>query len=133
MSKISEHEGDPGEEQIPDQSHVPARIAIGNARKDQTNTHRAGDIQQDKNSNIVSVTNEIMVEVFEHKFLNNISCFGSQVTVLDFTFDQKPDQINISRRVTQLREHGRGFSAMLRPMVDHMCHRLPQDPGKGFT
>src|SRR5689334_14456364 len=40
---------------------------------------------------------------------------------------EKHDQVNVSRRVTEIREHRSCFCAMLGPVIDDMRHRLPQD------
>jgi hypothetical protein len=44
-----------------------------------TNTHGAGDIQQDKDGNAVAMTNEIMAKIFEHNLSRRvIAAFAKQ-------------------------------------------------------
>ena len=107
MSEIGQYEGNPGQEQIPDQPQVPTRVAVSNAGKNKTDTHGTGNVEQHKDREAVPVTNEIIAIISEHDLLEKI------------------DQINIARRMTKIGEDCRGFRAVLCSMVDEMCHYLP--------
>ena len=63
MSKVCQHEGNPGEEEVPDQPQVLPRLTVSHPRKDQPNAGGTGEVEQDEYCDAIFVLNDIFTVV----------------------------------------------------------------------
>ena len=70
MSDVRQHEGDPREKEIPDQAGVPSRVGICHPGRDEKNTSQAGNVEQEKHSNAVSVAIGKVFEFVIHEIVH---------------------------------------------------------------
>ena len=69
MCDIGKDEGNPSQEQIPNQAEMPARFTVGHPRNDKPNANNTCDIEQGKDGNVMPVTDEEVAESVEHKLV----------------------------------------------------------------
>jgi hypothetical protein len=58
MGEIRQDEGNPGQEEIPDQTQVPARFTVHDPRRHQPNANGTGKVQQGKYGYVITVADE---------------------------------------------------------------------------
>ena len=67
MCDIGKDEGNPSQEQIPNQAEMPARFTVGHPRNDKPDANSASGIEKDKHGYVMPVTDEKVAESVEHK------------------------------------------------------------------
>ena len=67
MGEIGEDEGNPGEEEIPDQTGMTGRIRVHHPRPDQPDADRARQVEQDEDGDVMPVAvDEVFYSVESH-------------------------------------------------------------------
>ena len=66
MSNVRQNEGNPGQEEIPDQACVSAGVGVCHSPSHEKDTGQAGDVEQEKYRNAVTVSEKGIPELVIH-------------------------------------------------------------------